>query len=93
MARKKGSKEKKTDEKPLGSASLFICPGCGSLASSGAASCPKCGAQFEEGDEVELPLVQEPTPRSKKDSDGFWYKEEAKLFLCAACGSVAATGA
>ncbi|MFH0815458.1 MAG: lamin tail domain-containing protein [Methanobacteriota archaeon] len=76
-----------------GKSSLFICPACGSLASSGAASCPKCGVHFEEGDEVELPLETEPDKIEEKAHDGFWYKDEAKLFLCPSCGSLAAADA
>jgi uncharacterized repeat protein (TIGR01451 family) len=72
--------------------SLFICPACGSLASSGAVNCPKCDARFEEDDEVELALEAELDEIEDKATDGFWYKDEAKLFLCPSCGSLAAAG-
>ncbi|MEW5937489.1 MAG: helix-hairpin-helix domain-containing protein, partial [Candidatus Thermoplasmatota archaeon] len=70
-------------------AKLFICPNCGSLVAEGAGKCPKCGAQFEEEEE----LVEMPLEEKERAVDGYWYKDEAKLFICPNCGSLVAEGA
>jgi uncharacterized repeat protein (TIGR01451 family) len=61
---------------------LFICPECGSLVADGSHSCPNCGVGFEEEeDDATAPTAP------GKDSDGFWYKERGRIFMCPNCGS------
>lgn len=63
---------------------LFICPECGSLVSDGSGSCPKCGVQFDEEEELAPETVETVKPG---DADGYWYKEGSTIFMCPNCGS------
>ena len=60
---------------------LFICPECGSLVADGSQSCPNCGVRFEEEEEAIAPAAPD------AESDGYWYKERSRIFMCPNCGS------
>jgi len=51
---------------------IQTCPNCNKAVASGTEDCPSCGFHFE----VE-----------KEDADGYWYKDDASLFVCPNCGS------
>ncbi len=61
---------------------LFLCPECGNLVPEDKPACPRCGVEFEDGEEGELPEVEK-----TEETDGYWYKTQGSLFMCPECGA------
>ncbi len=81
---------KPADERLESKSGIDICPLCGSMVSAGAKVCNGCGVTFS--DEVE-DLTQELGAREGEEGhDGFWYRDQGKLFICPECGSLVADG-
>jgi uncharacterized repeat protein (TIGR01451 family) len=76
---------------------LLICPLCGSMVGAGSSVCNGCGIAFS--DETEDVAAEELAvensdglPISERAEDGFWYKDQGKLFICPECGSMVSNG-
>jgi len=81
---------KSKGDKPEPAPRIDICPMCGSMVSAGSKVCNVCGVTFS--DEVE-DLTHDPDLKGKLEGDdGFWYKDQGKLFICPECGSLVSDG-
>ena len=86
------SDERQADKLETG-ASLFLCPECGSMVSTGADKCPSCGVEFSEEEDVGVEPEVKPVEKAGEDSgDGYWYSTEVpRLYLCPECGAMIAS--